>query len=304
MWGYESAPRRFLALFAAMLALPVLAAEPAPSPQSDDPQIAAALRYEHGLGVARNPGRAAEMYCAAAYEGNADAAYRLGWMYAQGDGIARDEGHAVALLQHAAVLGHRSALQMLEDMPGREGRLPLCLTLAPPPVVAAPSDTDSEPLVQEKPEAARAAPAAPAAIVGPAVAGTRAAAPAPGMAPSVSDQIAFAIARWANAWSTREVDRYLAAYAPDFQPARGESRQQWERQRRARITARTWIEIRIRDLAIAVEGDQAKVRFVQEYRSDKGRESSMKTLMLMKSERTWLIRQEQSEALPPAALTR
>ena len=302
MWGYESAPMRFMALFASMLALPALAAEPAPSPQSDDPLIAAALRYENGLGIARNPGRAAEMYCAAAYEGNADAAYRLGWMYAQGDGIARDEGHAVALLQHAAALGHRSALQMLEGMPGREGRQPLCLTLAPPPAVTVQAAADSEPLVQEKPETARAA---PAAIIVPAVAGTRAtAAHAPDVAPSVSDQIAFAIARWANAWSTREVDRYLAAYAPDFQPPRGESRQQWERQRRARITARAWIEIRIRDLAVAVEGDQAKVRFVQDYRSDKGRESAMKTLTLVKSERTWLIRQEQSKAMKPSTIAR
>lgn len=298
MWGYESVQARFVTLFAAMLALPALAGDPTPAPQSDDPAIAAALRYEHGEGVARNPGRAAEMYCAAAHQGNADAAYRLGWMYAEGNGIARDERHAAALFQRAASLGHGSALRMLEGMQMSDARMPLCITLAPPPPITVGIDADGKPLMLEKPGAARtaAAPAVTAARSTPP--------PAPKAAPSASDQIAFAIAHWADAWSRREVDRYLAAYAPDFQPPRGESRQQWERQRRARITARAWIEIRIRDLAVAVEGDLAQARFVQDYRSDKGRESAMKTLMLVKPERTWLIQQEQSEALPPAALTR
>lgn len=298
MWGYESVQARFMTLFAAMLALPALAGEPAPAPQSDDPLIAAALRYEYGEGVARNSSRAAEMYCAAAHQGNADAAYRLGWMYAEGNGIARDDRHAAALFQRAASLGHGSALRMLEGTQMSDARMPLCITLAPPPPIAVESDADGKPLVQEKSVAARtaAAPAVTAARSTPP--------PAPEASPSASDQIAFAIAHWASAWSRREVDRYLAAYAPDFQPPRGESRQQWEHQRRARITARAWIEIRIRDLAVAVEGDLAQARFVQDYRSDKGRESVMKTLMLVKPERTWLIQQEQSETLPPAALTR
>lgn len=309
MWGYEavSIPRQTLSMLLswALLALPALAGESAPPPQSDDPAIAAALRYQHGDGAARNPGRAAEMLCAAAHGGNADAAYRLGWMYAHGDGIARDAGHAVALLQHAAALGHRAALQMLEGMPGREGRLPLCLTLAPPPVIAAAGDADSEPPAQEKPEAIRTTRTAPAANPRPASAAVPAAtAPAPAVASPVSDQIAFAIAHWADAWSRRDVDRYLAAYAPDFQLRPGESRQQWERQRRVRITQKTWIEIRIRDLAIDVEGSLARARFVQSYRSSTGHESAMKTLTLVKPGKHWLIRQEQSEALRPATRAR
>lgn len=298
MWGYESAPMRIMALFAALLALPALAGEPAPAPQSDDPLIAAALRYEHGEGVARNPGRAAEMYCAAAHQGNADAAYRLGWMYAEGNGIARDDRHAAALFQRAASLGHGSALRMLEGMQMSDARMPLCIALAPPPPITVEIDADGKPLMQERPGGARTAAAQ-------AVTAARSTAPpAPEAAPPVGDQIAFAIAHWADAWSRRDVDRYLAAYAPDFQPPRGESRQQWERQRRARIMGRTRIDIDIRDLAIAVEGDVARVRFVQDYRSDKRRESTIKTLTLVKPERTWLIRQEESEALPPATTAR
>jgi len=309
MWGHEarrarSALRRqaaFMLLSGALLALPILAGEPAPPPQSDDPLIAAALRLEHGQGVARNPGRAAEMYCAAAHQGNADAAYRLGWMYANGDGIERDARHAAALFQRAASLGHGSALRMLEEMQTSDSRMPLCLTLPPPPA-AVETDTNDESLVQENPETIRMA---PIAIAGPAGAVASATAvPAPPAAPPVSDQIALAIAHWAAAWSRRDVDRYLAAYAPDFQRRPGESRQQWQRQRHARITEKNWIEIRIRDLAIAVEGDLARARFVQEYRSNTGRESAIKILTLVKPGQTWLIRQEESQALPPSTTAR
>jgi|GEM_PF-1082605 TPR repeat protein len=306
MWGYEAArPRRsmqrqtgFTALLATLLALPVLAGEPAPPSQSDDPAIAAALRYEQGDGVARNPGRAAEMYCAAAHLGNADAAYRLGWMYAEGDGVERDDRQAAALFQRAAALGHGPAARKLDGMQMSDARMPLCITLAPPPPITVELDADGKPLMQEKPEAAPAV--APAST--PAASATEA--PVPDATQSVSVQLAVAIERWADAWSLRDVDRYLAAYAPDFQPPHGESRQKWERQRRTRIAGKTRIDIQIRDLAITVDGDVARARFVQEYRADRRRETALKTLTLIKSERTWLIRQEESEALPPQPIAR
>ncbi|MCX7166253.1 MAG: hypothetical protein NTV11_08245 [Rhodocyclales bacterium] len=286
-----------LVAFGAMLALPALADEPTPSLQSDDPLIAAALRYEHGAGVAGNAGRAAEMYCAAARQGNADAAYRLGWMYANGNGVERDDRHAAALFQRAASLGHGFAMRMPEVVQAGDARLPLCITLPPPPAVRVEADADREQPGQARQENSENASAEVALLVA-------SVAPAPIPSPPVGDQILLAIARWVDAWALRQVDRYFAAYAPDFQPPAGESRQQWERQRRARITGKGWIDIRIGDLAIAVEGNQATVRFVQEYRSDKGRESVTKTLTLVKSERTWLIRQEQSEALQPSAVAR
>ena len=52
--------------------------------------------------------------------------------------------------------------------------------------------------------------------------------------------------------------------------------------------------MKIRDLNISVEGNQARVRFVQDYRSDRLSESGRKMLTLVKADRGWLIRQEQS----------
>ena len=54
--------------------------------------------------------------------------------------------------------------------------------------------------------------------------------------PRQAMDVEAAITRWAQAWSARDVDAYLAAYASDF-TADGMTRANWEAQRRARITA-------------------------------------------------------------------
>lgn len=296
---FVSGGARFCGFLWALLALPACANQHLPSPRSADPAIAAALGYEYGTGVAANPGRAAEMYCAAARQGNADAAYRLGWMYANGSGVEHDERHATALFQRAAAQGHEFATQALEATRSGEARLPLCITLPPPPVVAVESGIDGAQAVpsgREKAEtaAAKIADASTLAAV----------ASLPPAAPSVGDQILFAIARWADAWSQRDVDSYLAAYAPDFQTRAGESRQQWQAHRRARILDKAWIYIGVRNLTVTIEGDHARARFVQDYRSDKGHESVTKTLTLVPSAQVWLIRQEQSDPLSLPAMAR
>lgn len=293
MSGSEAARRLGLcAILAVSLALPAGATESAPPPGSADPLIAEALRFEHGDGVARNAGRAAEMYCAAARQGHAEAAYRLAWMYAEGAGIERDRRHAAALFHYAAAQGYAPAAK--QEASG-DGRLPLCMSLPPPPLVApSPRTTEDEPNTLP----ARAADDAPP----PAVARA-----APLAAPTPREQIVLAIARWANAWSGRDIERYLAAYAPEFQARPGESRRQWEQQRRARIAGKAWIGVELRDLDLTiegVEGDRAIARFRQDYRSDKGRDTAVKTLTLMKTANTWLILREHSEPALPAAASR
>ena len=60
-----------------------------------------AIAYEHGEGVARDPMRAAVLYCNSARMGDMVAQYNLGWMYAHGRGVARDDATA-AFFFHAA----------------------------------------------------------------------------------------------------------------------------------------------------------------------------------------------------------
>ncbi len=76
-------------------------------------RVALARTYEHGEGVAKDPARAAALYCDAARAGDAEAAYALGWMYTNGRGLARDDAHAAALFARAADDGHAHAQRML-----------------------------------------------------------------------------------------------------------------------------------------------------------------------------------------------
>lgn len=104
--------------------------------------------------------------------------------------------------------------------------------------------------------------------------------------------VAEEVASWAAAWSSKDVKGYLAAYAKNFAVPKGRSRQQWEADRRARIVGKSWIEVKIAGLAITVDGNIAKARFRQSYRSDKLSDNSSKTLVLVRTNEKWLIQQE------------
>ena len=106
--------------------------------------------------------------------------------------------------------------------------------------------------------------------------------------------VSSAIAIWTNAWSRKDVEAYFAAYAKAFTTPGGRTRQQWERERRARIVGRAWISVAVDDLQISVEGNTARARFRQDYRSDLLTERESKTLTFVKVNQKWLIRQEQS----------
>ena len=69
--------------------------------------VAQALAYEHGEGVPKDPLKAAALYCAAARDGDPEAQFSLGWMYANGRGVAHDDAVAASLFALAAAAGHR-----------------------------------------------------------------------------------------------------------------------------------------------------------------------------------------------------
>ena len=118
---------------------------------------------------------------------------------------------------------------------------------------------------------------------------------APAPATAGLKEIAEAVGRWSAAWSRKDMDAYLAAYASDFLVPAGRGRSQWEQERRARIVGREWIAVKVEALEITLEGEAAKARFLQDYRSDNYSERSAKTLALVRSGGKWLIRQERSE---------
>jgi hypothetical protein len=88
---------------------------------------AQALAYEHGEGVPKDARKAAELYCAAARDGDAEATFGLGWMYANGRGVEHDDAVAVALFARAAEAGHTQARKLLGVIGAERGELPSCM---------------------------------------------------------------------------------------------------------------------------------------------------------------------------------
>ncbi|WP_413749214.1 nuclear transport factor 2 family protein [Variovorax sp. Varisp62] len=97
---------------------------------------------------------------------------------------------------------------------------------------------------------------------------------------------------WASAWAGQDMERYLAAYGPDFAPAGGQSRKSWEEDRRARIVGKSSISVNIENLAIKVDGQTATAKFRQIYRADNLNVTSRKTLDMQRSGNHWQIRKE------------
>lgn len=86
-----------------------------------------ARAYEHGDGIAKNPMEAIRMYCQAARSGDAEAMYRLGWMYAIGRGVGRDDPLAAYFFGNAAELGHLQSRNLLPRMGSKVAETPKCM---------------------------------------------------------------------------------------------------------------------------------------------------------------------------------
>lgn len=131
--------------------------------------------------------------------------------------------------------------------------------------------------------AARTAPAEPVAAATP-----------PAQAVKVNaDGISQVVLEWAAAWSSKDVDKYLGFYAPEFAPEGGTSRQAWESQRRARISKPREIKVAVSELKVEpAAGDRVLVSFQQDYTSDVLTNRSTKVLELAQVGGQWRIRRE------------
>ncbi|WP_420427796.1 tetratricopeptide repeat protein [Algiphilus sp.] len=127
----------------------------------------------------------------------------------------------------------------------------------------------------------------------PAAATPAAAAPSSTAERATRERISAAVYDWAQAWQKQEVEAYLDAYAPDFDPAGGLSRSAWEAQRRDRVSSPNRIVVRVRDPDIQiVSPDRARVTFQQEYESDNYSDVTTKVLDLRRVDDRWLILRE------------
>jgi len=108
-----------------------------------------------------------------------------------------------------------------------------------------------------------------------------------------ADELIKTVNAWAHAWARKDVPGYLAHYAKDFKTPKGEARGDWESARKQRINAPKKIEVGIESPKVSISGDSAaSVSFRQVYRSDVVKATGTKTLVMVKANGKWLIREE------------
>lgn len=113
--------------------------------------VADARANEHGEGVPKDLAKAAELYCDAARQGEAEGMYALGWMYANARGVERHDDYAGTLFAMAAYKGHQHAVKMIRFTGEYSGAVPECLYRRKP----SQDGWDLQRFVGEQPESRR-----------------------------------------------------------------------------------------------------------------------------------------------------
>ena len=119
--------------------------------------------------------------------------------------------------------------------------------------------------------------------------------PAPALPAAVASSdkdIEQAVQAWAKAWSSKDMNAYLGAYAKNFDTPKNLPRKAWEEERRDRIMGKSRISVKVTDIVTKSNGSTATVKFRQTYDADALSTSSRKTLELNKVGDRWLIAKE------------
>lgn len=135
-------------------------------------------------------------------------------------------------------------------------------------------------------------PAAPVITTAPAASAVPAAPAATKAANNSDKDVEQAVQAWAKAWSSKDMNGYLSAYAKNFTTPKNQARSAWEEERRARIVGKSRISVKVSDVVTKTSGNTATVKFRQTYDADALQTSSRKTLELTKVGDRWLIAKE------------
>ncbi|MDR0441406.1 MAG: tetratricopeptide repeat protein [Candidatus Accumulibacter sp.] len=188
-------------------------------------------------------------------------------------------------------------LASIQERPGSRPITVAAKAASEPEKPAAPAPVSAQP---PAPTPAATAPAAPAVTTRPADEAPAIAVVKPDdpdgkvqvSAVKVEDEIVTIVRGWADAWSRKNVDAYLAFYASDFQTPKGMTFRKWEEERRQRIDKPGRLQVVVNDIQVSVSGNQATARFRQQYTSATFKSQTNKTLVFVRSGNKWLIAQE------------
>ncbi len=118
---------------------------------------------------------------------------------------------------------------------------------------------------------------------------------APVAAGAAGEDVARQVRAWAGAWAAKNYTAYASHYAPSFVPEGGMAREDWAQLRRNRLATPGAISVDVQDMKVRLEGsDRAVVEFRQSYQSSTYRDTTLKTLEMIKSGGKWMINRESS----------
>jgi len=109
------------------------------------------------------------------------------------------------------------------------------------------------------------------------------------------DVVKSIINDWSTAWENKDVESYLSYYTSDYTSEYFDSHQLWKKDRENRIKNKTSIKILISNIDIEFnieESEIAFVKFIQNYESDKYKDSVTKKITLIKENNNWKIKNE------------
>ncbi len=110
-----------------------------------------------------------------------------------------------------------------------------------------------------------------------------------------NQSVVNSVNKWASAWSNKNIEAYLDAYADSFKAPDGQSRKEWEKTRRERINKPGRIEVSVSNINVHLEDSKhAKASFKQSYHSGSLSQKTSKTLFFVLSNGKWLIEQEKA----------
>ena len=99
------------------------------------------------------------------------------------------------------------------------------------------------------------------------------------------------VAEWADAWSSKDMDRYRACYADDFY-SRKMNVKAWIAYKKRLAKRYKKISVSVEDLEITQEGQRSTATFVQRYSSNKHQSVGLKRLRLKQDNGLWKIYRE------------
>lgn len=105
-----------------------------------------------------------------------------------------------------------------------------------------------------------------------------------------ADGVVKALQAWAQAWSSQDVEAYLACYSSHFAPSGWPDRSSWEAYRRDRLTSPKTIQVTVASTRVRLlKGHRAEISFRQNYQTESTRLTSRKRLEFSWERGAWKI---------------